>query len=218
VAGQVSTIPPVQGWGNPVSVSDYGGRRRSRILDEAQRLFAEKGFDATPTAGIARAAAVPKGLVFYYFPQKIDILLALLAERLPAGPLCDPATVALPGDPGGSLVRLPAVVGLNRREASVINTILFREARTHPEVARHLRSLREALVALTEEVLNMAAERALNPIRRRQAAHTFVAVMIDEVTTAVVDGPLPDLAGSVDIICQGLVEPDVRGPKSRAPQ
>ena len=57
--------------------------RRTRILDAAEELFAVDGFDATPTARVAEAAKVPKGLVFYYFPRKIDLLLTLLQERLP---------------------------------------------------------------------------------------------------------------------------------------
>ncbi|MDQ4008407.1 MAG: TetR/AcrR family transcriptional regulator, partial [Actinomycetota bacterium] len=38
---------------------------RQRILDAAEDLFARDGFDATPTARIAKKAGVPKGLVFY---------------------------------------------------------------------------------------------------------------------------------------------------------
>jgi AcrR family transcriptional regulator len=38
--------------------------RRTRILDAAEELFAEDGFDATPTARVADAADVPKGVVF----------------------------------------------------------------------------------------------------------------------------------------------------------
>ena len=60
---------------------------RQRILDAAEAQFAQDGFDATPTARIAEQAGVPKGLLFYYFPKKIDVLRALLAERLPVAPL-----------------------------------------------------------------------------------------------------------------------------------
>ena len=85
---------------------DAAAARRERILDAAESRFAEAGFDATGTAAIADAARVPKGLVFYYFPRKIDILRALLDERLPGAPLCEPGEVARRGDPVGSLLRL----------------------------------------------------------------------------------------------------------------
>jgi hypothetical protein len=59
------------------------GEACERILDAAGDLFAADGFDATPTARIARRAVVAKGLLFYYFPRKMDLLSALFAERLP---------------------------------------------------------------------------------------------------------------------------------------
>jgi AcrR family transcriptional regulator len=46
--------------------------RRERILGAAEDLFAADGFDATPTARIAGRAVVAKGLLFYYFPRKLD--------------------------------------------------------------------------------------------------------------------------------------------------
>jgi AcrR family transcriptional regulator len=188
-------------------MADAGAHRRSRILDAAERLFAERGFDATPTARIATGADVPKGLVFYYFPRKIDILRALLAERLPAQPMCEPDAVARKGDPAGSLVRLARALGLGQHQSAVLSTIIFREARTHPEVRQHIQALREALVELTEGVLDAAVEHVLNPVRRRQAAHTFVAVLLDEANARSFDGPVPDVPGAARIICGGLVAP-----------
>ena len=178
--------------------------RRCRILDTAERLFAERGFDATPTARIATEAEVPKGLVFYYFPRKIDILRTLLAERLPTHPLCRPDQVARTGDPAGSLLRLARTLHLGDHESVVLRTIIFREARTHPEVRQHIAALRGELVKLTEGVLDAAVERVLDPVRRRQAAHTFVAVMLDEANARTFDGPVPDLAGAADIVSGGL--------------
>jgi AcrR family transcriptional regulator len=57
------------------------GPARERILAAAEELFAERGFDATPTSRIAERAGVPKGLVHYYFTRKPDLLSALV-ERV----------------------------------------------------------------------------------------------------------------------------------------
>ena len=105
--------------------------RRARILDAAEACFAEQGFDATGTAAIATAARVPKGLVFYYFPRKVDILRALLDERLPGPPALRPDDVVRRGDPAGSLMRLAHRLGLDRRDSVVLRTIVFREVGTH---------------------------------------------------------------------------------------
>jgi len=45
-----------------------------RILKEAAKLFAEKGFNETPTSEIAEAADIAHGTVFYHFAAKKDIL------------------------------------------------------------------------------------------------------------------------------------------------
>jgi AcrR family transcriptional regulator len=174
--------------------------RRARILDAAESRFAEDGFDATGTAAIAAEARVPKGLLFYYFPRKVDILRALLDERLPDPPLCRPADVVRHGDPRGSLLRLAQRVGLDRHESVVLRTIVFRELGTHPEVRDHLHRLREGMLELTEAVLDAAVEHVLDPVLRRQAAHTFVAVLLDDANTRRYDGVGPDVDGAARVV------------------
>ena len=83
-----------------------GNDARERILDAAEDLFAADGFDATPTSRIAHRAAVAKGLLFYYFPRKMDLLRTLFRERLPMQPLSGIIGIAVKGDMAGSLVRL----------------------------------------------------------------------------------------------------------------
>jgi AcrR family transcriptional regulator len=179
--------------------------RRSRILDAAEELFAEHGFDATPTAKIADLAGVPKGLVFYYFPRKIDLLLTLLQERLPDAAACDLRDVVREGDPAGSLVLLDQELGLGEHESPVLRRIVFREGSTHPEVAEYLHRLREALVQLTETVLDRAvAEATLDPRLRRQAAHTFAAVILDRANATRIGGSLPDLRGAARVVALAL--------------
>ena len=183
---------------------DAAAARRERILDAAESQFAEDGFDATGTAAIADAARVPKGLVFYYFPRKIDILRALLDERLPDAPLCEPGEVARRGDPVGSLLRLARCLRLGDHESVVLRTIIFRESGTHPDVREHLRALREGMLDLTEAVLDKAVEHVIDPVLRRQAAHTFVAVMLDEANARRYDGAVPDLSGAAEVVCGAL--------------
>ena len=55
--------------------------KRQAIIETAERLFAEHGYDATSTARIAHEAGVPSGLVFYHFATKLDLLLAIVHER-----------------------------------------------------------------------------------------------------------------------------------------
>ncbi|APB33656.1 TetR family transcriptional regulator [Gloeomargarita lithophora Alchichica-D10] len=54
--------------------------RVNRILDVAEELFAQQGYAATTTNGIAAQAQVPIGSLYQFFPDKTAILQAL-AER-----------------------------------------------------------------------------------------------------------------------------------------
>lgn len=56
------------------------GEAKKRILQVAERLFAEKGFDAARVDEIAREAQVNKALIYYYFKSKDNILEELFAE------------------------------------------------------------------------------------------------------------------------------------------
>ncbi|MBD3926025.1 TetR/AcrR family transcriptional regulator [Nocardioides cavernae] len=53
--------------------------RRAQILDAANKLFAEHGYDGVAVDDIARAAGVTRGLVHHYFGGRKDVYLGLLA-------------------------------------------------------------------------------------------------------------------------------------------
>lgn len=184
--------------------------RRTRILDAAEELFAVGGFDATPTARVAETAEVPKGLVFYYFPRKIDLLLTLLQERLPVPTQEAVEGVVRRGDPAASLVALHHRLGLDSHDSLVLRTIIFRESATHPQVGAYLRHLRHALVELTEAALDQALDQARRTSARtlrRQAAETFVSVMLDHANARRADGGQPDVPGAARVVALALGAP-----------
>ena len=191
---------------------DSGSAARNRILDAAENLFARYGFDATPTARVAAQAGVPKGLLFYYFPKKIEILLTLLAERLPAQPLGQVADVVRPGDVAGSLLRLAQGLRLGEHRSIVLRTIIHREASTHPEVRDQVVVLRKHLLDLTEQVLDASSPHPLEPRRRRKAAEAYVAILIAEANTQQIGAPAFDLAGPAEIIADGVLAVEPKRP------
>src|SRR5579875_2600116 len=67
-------------------------RTRQRLLEEAQRLFRERGYAATSLEQIAEAAEVTKGAIYGHFSSKEDLLLSALDEA-PA-----PGATAILGD------------------------------------------------------------------------------------------------------------------------
>jgi AcrR family transcriptional regulator len=59
------------------------GQRREQILDAANALFAERGYDEVSVEDIASSAGVTRGLVHHYFGGRKEVYIALL-ERLGA--------------------------------------------------------------------------------------------------------------------------------------
>jgi AcrR family transcriptional regulator len=55
--------------------------RRRELLDHAQALFFERGYDATSVNDVIAAAGTSKGAFYHHFPSK-ESLLEALAERL----------------------------------------------------------------------------------------------------------------------------------------
>lgn len=53
---------------------------KEQILQTALRLFAENGFDGTPTSRIAREAGVSEGLIFRHYGSKAGLLEAILQQ------------------------------------------------------------------------------------------------------------------------------------------
>ena len=59
-----------------------GQQVRERIVDAANRLFYERGFNRTSFSDIADAADIPRGNFYYYFKSKDEILGAVIDARL----------------------------------------------------------------------------------------------------------------------------------------
>ncbi|MFI6498943.1 TetR/AcrR family transcriptional regulator [Nonomuraea typhae] len=55
---------------------------RRRLLGEATRLFAERGFEGTSVQEIVAAAGVTKGAMYHYFDSKDDLLHEIYARVL----------------------------------------------------------------------------------------------------------------------------------------
>lgn len=57
-------------------------RRRAEIVDAAEALYAEVGWDAVTMDQVARRARLSRALVYVYFRDKTDLLFALVERSL----------------------------------------------------------------------------------------------------------------------------------------
>lgn len=62
------------------------GSAREQILDVAQRLFAERGFDGVSIADIAREGRVSKANIFHHFESKDGLYFAVIAGVVARAP------------------------------------------------------------------------------------------------------------------------------------
>ena len=81
------TIPSVSSTPRPgaaVTPNRRGARSREAVLDAAERLIGEYGYEAASVAALVEDAGVPASSVYHYFGSKEGVLLAVMergAER-----------------------------------------------------------------------------------------------------------------------------------------
>jgi AcrR family transcriptional regulator len=118
---------------------------RDRILHAAEELFAEKGFDRTPTSRIAKQAGVPHGLIFYHFPTKMDLLLTLVRDYANVFTAGLEAS-ARPHEPNEATFReaienLWADLRDQLQSHTRVRQIVFQELAAHPEIRQQAQAL-----------------------------------------------------------------------------
>jgi AcrR family transcriptional regulator len=185
---------------------------RERILVAAEELFAESGFEATPTSRIAALAKVPKGLVHYYFQKKQD-LLAALVERLPDEHI-EPAGVVVPGDVAASLRRLVAELDARNRASTLLSHLLWRESDTHPSVKEALQARFTTVVDQVRVVIQAASTAAL-PLTDVETAAGLLALAVSYRHATARHAETDDtMDREVDFIASALMRPE-RVPPAR---
>ena len=128
-----------------------GGAVRAAILEQAGRLFAEKGFEGTSLMDIAQATELTRPALYHYFSSK-DEILATLMEQVSsgaAGKLQD--IVRGPMPPTEKLREATRELVLDRAHAPERFRMLDRSESALPTTIadRHLRAKRMALTGMT---------------------------------------------------------------------
>ena len=82
--------------------------KRPQLLDAAARHFAEAGYDAASMRDIAAAAGMKAGSMYYYFPSKEDLLLAVHEEGIRR---ISKAVLAALEEQSGPWMRLESAMG-----------------------------------------------------------------------------------------------------------
>ena len=177
-----------------------GKERRRQLLDFAAHRFAENGFHPTAVAEIVSGLGVGKGVFYWYFESKDDLLLAILREGQQDLRRAQQAEIADEADP---LKRLEAGMQASMRwfddNRHVVNLIQFAatEERFAPVVRRGqevaladlVKHIKDGIVAgeirdldpeiLAQAVLGVTGQLARELLHRRgEPADAFAAAAI----------------------------------------
>ncbi|HOZ60387.1 MAG TPA: TetR/AcrR family transcriptional regulator [Nakamurella multipartita] len=108
-------------------------RRRRQILDAATEVMSTTGFHATSMQAVAERAGISVGLIYQYFGNKDELLVAVIVDILEDFRDQVPAAIAAAGedpvDRFGAAFRICCQVVEAKREAV---TLTYRESRTLP--------------------------------------------------------------------------------------
>src|SRR6478672_3960981 len=117
------------------------------MLDAANDLFAERGYEDVSVEDIARAAGVTRGLVHHYFGGRTEVYIALL-ERLDAmrGIAAAARGTQCARSRPGHRVALAGLTQANR--LTYLGTIAPGEDMADPEVSRAVAKLRGRAAAV----------------------------------------------------------------------
>jgi AcrR family transcriptional regulator len=163
---------------------------RQAIADAAQRLFAERGFDAVTVAEVAREADVSEGTVFNYFPTKEDLFYGQM--QVFESELIDAVRERAPGESVlaafrrfvlGRSPRLEAeeVADVIALAARIVTASAALQARERELVDRYTDVLAELIAeetgARADDVVPRVVATALMGVQRELRAYVWASVL-----------------------------------------
>lgn len=142
--------------------SDRPGSRTTReaVLDAAERLFAERGFEATSLTDVGAAAGVSRGTPGYFFGSKADLYRAVLERcfsEVRSAVRSGRERALASGEPretvlAGVVSEYFDFITANPNFVRLIEWEALTGGRTLQDVPPHVEAAQEALAALTDEV------------------------------------------------------------------
>ncbi|TDP97353.1 TetR/AcrR family transcriptional regulator [Labedaea rhizosphaerae] len=177
-------------------------RMRTRLLEAALALFAERGYEATTITDIAERADVARQTVLNHYPHKRDFVLAWGASRRDR--IAEQAR--LDGPAAANLHRFFAAFARMNEDERELTRALHIGPRAD-EARVYQWPVADAVVAAVERGIEDGEFAA--DLDARAAAEVVTAVYFDTLTRWLVDGPPPfdlgaALAARLDLVLTGL--------------
>ena len=165
-----------------VTPNRRGVRSRELVLDAAERVMAEHGFEAATLARVVEEAGIPMSSVYHYFGSKDGILLAVMergADRFFADL---PDLTRRPGRPAQHLARVvSAAVGTLQRHPDFLRLLIVFAAQPpaagQGEIQAVVRRVREhALDLLRTQIAAAFGDDPRGPVTDQLARFALAAI------------------------------------------
>ena len=126
--------------------------RRDAILAAARKVFAQKGYDGTTVADIAKEAGVAAGTVYLYYASKTELFAGLNFQLFQVINRALEVTQAPPDLVGATRARIQGVFQAARQHSDLVR-LVFLNPDPRSEVARRMRRADEERLRPLAELL-----------------------------------------------------------------
>ena len=182
---------------------------RDRLLDEAMRLFGERGYEATSVAEIERSAGLTPGAggLFHHFRTKEAVLRAGIDRHLARLEAVRQIRGAIPplGDPRAELTLVARYVFLELEEEQELLRVLVSEGRQRPDLLTG--AVDQVVRGTFDEFATMMARSDVTEVGAALALGSLVAFASSELLLgrALVDADRDDVIATWVELVMGLV-------------
>lgn len=142
--------------------------RRNEILDAADELFTQKGFDGTSTSNILEKVGIARGTLYYHFKSKEDIMDALI-ERYTSTMLAKARAIAEDKS-----------IAVNERILRVVMALNIQHENGGQEIMEHVHKPQNALM-----------HRKIQLVVMNQVPPILTAIIRDGIEQGVYHTPYP---------------------------
>ena len=185
--------------------------KRTRILDAAIRVFAERGYHEARVGDIAEDAGVAHGLLYHYFASKDDVLRTIFVENWGQLIARFRAVEGADEPAGEKLEGIAKSLLQTWRNDPALVTVMVREVARSHQLQDRVDEVREAFAIVQRIVEEGQAEGVFRrDVDARLASWLFYGGL-EEVLTGWVLGQLPDSEDDVARAERTAVDVALRG-------
>lgn len=186
---QPSMPRPADGIALPrIPQQERSRRKQEQLLDAAERLFAERGYDQVTADDIGAEAGLPVGTFYNYFASKPQILVMVADRHQPAAlPTLQPVIDAFAegGDVTEAVTEAIRAIAEGKAAMPWLRRTWLRLVHSSDEVAAYQRAVDDVweaqIAALLAEGVSAGRLRDLDPKATALVVRTTVEAVTDQI-------------------------------------